>query len=77
MKVHGHVSEFTSVCSVCLTLKKKSSEIKNANVISCLKGLLLEIHCDVESARPDLHVFYSDGKSEKTWTLSVQRVQVL
>ena len=36
----------------------------------CLKVMLSEVHCDVSSTGPDLHVFYSDGKSEQTWTLS-------
>ena len=33
--------------------------------VFCLKVLLLEKHWYVRSARPDLHVFYSDGKSGK------------
>ena len=41
-----------------------------------LKVLLLGKHRDVRSVRLDLHVFYSDDRSEKTWTLSVKRVQV-
>ena len=44
--------------------------------VFCLNVLLLGKRHDVRSARPDLHVFYSDGRSEKTWTLSVKRVQV-
>ena len=36
----------------------------------CLMVMLSEVHCDASSARPGLHVFYSDGKSEQTWTLS-------
>ena len=39
-----------------------------------LKVLLLGKHWDVRSVRLDLHVFYSDDKSEKTWTLSVKMV---
>ena len=35
-----------------------------------LMVMLSEVHCDASSAGPDLHVFYSDGKSEQTWTLS-------
>ena len=31
--------------------------------VFCLKVLLLGKRHDVRSARPDLHVFYSDGKS--------------
>ena len=34
----------------------------------CLMVMLSEVHCDASSAGPDLHVFYSDGKSEQTWT---------
>ena len=33
----------------------------------CLMVMLSEVHCDASSAGPDLHVFYSDGKSEQTW----------
>ena len=36
----------------------------------CLVVMLSEAHWDASSAGPDLHVFYSDGKSEQTWTLS-------
>ena len=36
----------------------------------CLMVMLSEIHCDASSAGSDLYVFYSDGKSEQTWTLS-------
>ena len=36
----------------------------------CLMVVLSEVHWDASSAGPDLHVFYSDGKSEQTWTLS-------
>ena len=36
----------------------------------CLMVMLSEVHCDASSARPGLHVFYSDGKSDQTWTLS-------
>ncbi len=36
----------------------------------CLMVMLSEVHCDASSAGPDLHVFYSDGKSEQTWTIS-------
>ena len=36
----------------------------------CLMVKLPEEHCDASSAGPDLHVFYSDGKSEQTWTNS-------
>ena len=36
----------------------------------CLMVMLSEVHCDASSAGPDLHVGYSDGKSEQTWTLS-------
>ena len=36
----------------------------------CLMVMLSEVHWDASSAGPDLHVFYSDGKSEQTWTLS-------
>ena len=36
----------------------------------CLMVKPPEEHCDASSAGPDLHVFYSDGKSEQTWTLS-------
>ena len=36
----------------------------------CLMVKLPEVHCDASSAGPDLHVFYSDGKSEQTWTNS-------
>ena len=34
-------------------------------IVFCLIMLLSEQYCDVSSAKPDLHVFYSDGKSEK------------
>ena len=34
----------------------------------CLVVMLSEAHWDASSAGPDLHVFYSDGKSEQTWT---------
>ena len=36
----------------------------------CLMVMLSEVHWDASSAGPDLHVFYSDGKSEQTWTHS-------
>ena len=44
--------------------------------VFCLKVLLLGKRHDVRSVRPDLHVSYSYGKSEKTWIFSVKRVQV-
>ena len=36
----------------------------------CLMVKLPEVYFDASSAGPDLHVFYSDGKSEQTWTNS-------
>ena len=56
-------------------MKRYNPETTKETVF-CLKVLLLGKRHDVRSARPDLHIFYSDGRSEKAWTLSVKRVQV-
>ena len=55
---------------------KRYNPESTTETVFCLKVLLLGKRHDVRCARPDLHVFYSDGKSEKTWTFSVKRVQV-
>ena len=38
-----------------------------------LKVMLLEIHCHVRSARPDLHVVYSEGRSQGSETCLLSR----
>jgi len=43
----------------------KAENIVLKETVFCLKVLLLGKRHDVRSARPDLHVFYSDGRSEK------------
>ena len=65
----GHKTDLEGKIQICF-------KYGTMETVFCLKVLLLGVRSDVRSAKPVLHVFYSDDRSEKTWILSVKRVQV-